>query len=596
LSLHKRFFLIPIFIIATTFLLFSSYRNVKDKVLRDFNRLQMAMAVQASYSIEKLFVHFNEDLEFLATTSHIIHFDFVGMEHLKNFQKLKKKHIVGVTRMDEHGSIRYTYPERPDLIGADISNQDHVKRILATREPVLSDVFLTVQGYKAIAFHFPVFDNQEFRGSIVFLISFDTLAEEYLHNIGSMNQSYAWVLSKKGIELSCPNPNHVGKHVHTNSKMDPDIMRLVDDMLKGKDGTATYYYTKLSDNASQKKHAVFCPVNIVDTMWSIVVATPEKDILSPMKNFRDKWLIIIVVLIIGMSFYVFFTLRTLTIIRKAHHQGELASVIEENEKNMRKFVLNSPIPTAFNNPASNFTLLNHAFTYATGYYEDDIHDLKEWFGKFLPNKQVMEDTFRHLENTISGGPSQDNKTKLVDIQCKNDTIRTFDFRYSRIGSRHILTLIDMTDKLKAEKHQSKLEEKLARAKKMEALGLLAGGVAHDLNNILSGIVTYPELILLNLEETSALRKPVNAIMQAGKRAAAVVNDLLTLTRGAAHRETVFDLCSLVKDFKNDPSFFGIHKTKSHIEYHWDIHPNGLPVKGSEHHLRKALASFSSSFD
>jgi signal transduction histidine kinase len=57
----------------------------------------------------------------------------------------------------------------------------------------------------------------------------------------------------------------------------------------------------------------------------------------------------------------------------------------------------------------------------------------------------------------------------------------------------------------------RLEEQLQRAQKMEALGTLAGGVAHDLNNILSGIVSYPELLLLDLPPDSPLRRPLSTI-------------------------------------------------------------------------------------
>jgi len=57
------------------------------------------------------------------------------------------------------------------------------------------------------------------------------------------------------------------------------------------------------------------------------------------------------------------------------------------------------------------------------------------------------------------------------------------------------------------------EAQLYRAQKMEAMGLLAGGVAHDLNNILSGIVSYPELLLMDLSEDSPLWKPIKTIQE-----------------------------------------------------------------------------------
>jgi C4-dicarboxylate-specific signal transduction histidine kinase len=67
---------------------------------------------------------------------------------------------------------------------------------------------------------------------------------------------------------------------------------------------------------------------------------------------------------------------------------------------------------------------------------------------------------------------------------------------------------DIFKRKQAEKERKELEEKIARLQKMEALGLLAGGVAHDLNNVLSGIVGYPDLLLMDLPPDSPLRKPI----------------------------------------------------------------------------------------
>lgn len=66
---------------------------------------------------------------------------------------------------------------------------------------------------------------------------------------------------------------------------------------------------------------------------------------------------------------------------------------------------------------------------------------------------------------------------------------------------------------------NKLEKQLNRAQKMEAIGLMASGVAHDLNNILAGIISYPELLLLKLPQSSDMRESLEAIQASGKRAA-----------------------------------------------------------------------------
>ncbi len=62
--------------------------------------------------------------------------------------------------------------------------------------------------------------------------------------------------------------------------------------------------------------------------------------------------------------------------------------------------------------------------------------------------------------------------------------------------------------LAKESDRIKLETQLQESKKMEAIGLLAGGVARDLNNVLSGVVSYPDLLLMDLAEESPLRKPI----------------------------------------------------------------------------------------
>jgi signal transduction histidine kinase len=76
---------------------------------------------------------------------------------------------------------------------------------------------------------------------------------------------------------------------------------------------------------------------------------------------------------------------------------------------------------------------------------------------------------------------------------------------------------DITEWKLAQEKLRESEEKLARSRKMESLGLLAGGVAHDLNNVLSGIVSYPELLLLDIPHESKLRKPIETIQESGSR-------------------------------------------------------------------------------
>ena len=111
---------------------------------------------------------------------------------------------------------------------------------------------------------------------------------------------------------------------------------------------------------------------------------------------------------------------------------------------------------------------------------------------------------------------------------------------------------DINEKIAADADLQNAQERLARAQKMEAIGMMAGGVAHDLNNILSGIVSYPELLLLQLPESSTLRKPIEAIQESGQRAATIVADLLTIARGVANEKKSYDLNTLIDEYLRSP--------------------------------------------
>ncbi len=132
------------------------------------------------------------------------------------------------------------------------------------------------------------------------------------------------------------------------------------------------------------------------------------------------------------------------------------------------------------------------------------------------------------------------------------------------------------------------EKKLARAQKMEAIGLLAGGVAHDLNNILSGIVSYPELLLMQKDLSEQNRHAIRTIKAAGLRAAAVVDDLLTVARGVASPREQVALNQVVEQFLRSPEYQQIMEAHPRVSLQTDLDPELFPIKASSIHLKKAL--------
>ena len=136
--------------------------------------------------------------------------------------------------------------------------------------------------------------------------------------------------------------------------------------------------------------------------------------------------------------------------------------------------------------------------------------------------------------------------------------------------------------------KKKLEMQLERAQKMEAIGMLAGGVAHDLNNILTGLTSYPELLLMQIPENSPLRKPMLTIKQTGEKAAAMVQDLLTLSRRGVEVREVINLNEVVRDYLESPEYEKLKAYHPDAQLDLQMAEDLLNLLGSPIHLLKTL--------
>lgn len=162
--------------------------------------------------------------------------------------------------------------------------------------------------------------------------------------------------------------------------------------------------------------------------------------------------------------------------------------------------------------------------------------------------------------------------------------------YDHLGNPLYLIGIseDITEQVAARAEKELLEKQLHQAQKLETIGKMAGGVAHDLNNILSGIINYPELLLLKLPQDSPLRKPLEEIQDSGKRAANVVADLLTIARGVAAVRKIIDINILVTDYLNSPEYRKLLAQHNKITCTTDLDPQAGNISCSPVHIKKCL--------
>lgn len=189
-----------------------------------------------------------------------------------------------------------------------------------------------------------------------------------------------------------------------------------------------------------------------------------------------------------------------------------------------------------------------------------------------------------LETTIADLQEKETQLKRAheDLETQVEE-RTKALRESNEALKN-----ECIERQRSQERQKALEAQLVSAKKMEALGTLAGGVAHDLNNILSGVTSYPELIMMSLPKEDPIRKPLETIRTSGKKAATIVQDLLTLSRrGAAEFKTV-DLQQVVEGYLKSPEFVKMNSFHHDIKLLKWFGTGPYTISGSAVHLGKTI--------
>lgn len=159
----------------------------------------------------------------------------------------------------------------------------------------------------------------------------------------------------------------------------------------------------------------------------------------------------------------------------------------------------------------------------------------------------------------------------------------------RVVAQRTRQLGDSNRKLKKEMADRKaLEDQLVRSQKMEAIGTLAAGVAHDLNNILSGILGYPDLLLTQIQEDDPMYGPLSAIRRSGRKAAAIVQDMLTMARRFVAIKEPLDLSAVVRNVLDSPECRAICDCNQSIRIETRFASDLYPVLGSVVHLEKMV--------
>ena len=227
--------------------------------------------------------------------------------------------------------------------------------------------------------------------------------------------------------------------------------------------------------------------------------------------------------------------------RDVSERKRTEEALHKEEEKFRVLVEESPLGIAFIGQDGTYQYLNPKFSEMFGYTLSDIPTGREWFRKAYPNPEYRNEVISIWVSDLKMSRIGESRPRSFNVRCKDGSEKEIFFRpVSMESGEQFILCEDITDR-------KRLETQLLQAQKMEAMGTLAGGIAHDFNNILSAIIMYTEMSLLDISEEMPVRYNLEQVLISSDRAKELVKQILAFSRQSEQEMMPINITPVIKE-------------------------------------------------
>jgi len=563
-------------------LLYHARQEALVLVKEQYNEQQGLLAKQTAIGIEGNFAGVGRELELLAGMCAVKSIDLGQVQGAmaETFEHVRKNHVADIGFVNAAGIVKSTL-NTPELLGRDNSEQEYFVKAasLVDDKPVFEFIALAgIQSHEEYGFVVarPIYSEQdEFGGVIFFVLRLHDLIEG--HFSAANGDTRTWVIDRNSNVLYHPDFK-TGFSLLEDASTTESFRAFINTVQSVGEFKAEY-----TSPEGELVLAASYPTKIADQLWAIIINTPARNISSLFIQFN--------------SMYTYLTISALLVIIC----GSLSMVVMVNKwnhvlqkENSERLHAEKELQKAHDELEKRIEARTAELHDINEYLENEIVERKIAEAEIIKQNELVENTIESLSHpfyvidaenyVIQMANSAANFGQLTETStcyklthqkdrpcnCKDHpcTIREVKQKLKPVTLQHVhytdgearifevhgYPIFDRDGRVKQVIEYSidvteskKLEEQLHQSQKMESIGRLAGGVAHDFNNILTAIIGFSELAQQKLPQDHPVMRDLEIVREAGEKAAILVKKLLAFSRKQILEMKVVNLNELIFD-------------------------------------------------